>query len=153
MDYTTKKTDRKYMIGIELKTCREDGRAEREIPAHWERFFKEGVAAKIPHKVSDDTLALYTDYEGDATKPYSMIIGCEVSKIDEIPEGMVAKTIPRARYAIVKAMGPFPEALIKTWKKIWTSALKRTYTGDFEVYPAGFHPQNNPEVKLHIAIK
>ncbi len=31
--------------------------------------------------------------EGDYTQPYSLVIGCPVSSLDAVPEGMVAKMI------------------------------------------------------------
>lgn len=151
LDYTTEKVDQKMMIGIELRTSNQDSRSMKEIPEHWQKFLTEGIASKIPHKTSGEILAFYTDYEGDASKPYSLIIGCAVSKIDEIPAGMVAKTIPKAKYAVVKAPGP--HSVLDAWKKVWTSTLKRAYTGDLEVYPAHFHPEKNPEVKLYISLK
>ena len=91
MAYTTEKLKQKFLIGIELKTSNEQARAAKEIPQHWDKFYKEGVLAKIPNKVSEDVYALYTDYEGDHTKPYSCIIGCEVSTLEQIPDGMVEK--------------------------------------------------------------
>lgn len=153
MNYTTEKLKQKFLIGIELKTTNENGRAAIEIPQHWEKFYKENVLAHIPHKVSNDIYALYTDYEGDHTKPYSCIIGCEVSSLDQIPEGMVGREIPRASYAVLTAPGPFPSSLIETWYKIWNSSLKRAYKHDLEVYRAGFDPEKKPEVKVYIGVK
>ena len=61
------------------------------MPAHKDRFFKENISSKIPNKINGDILALYTDYEGDYTKPYSWILGCEVSSLEQVPEGLVGK--------------------------------------------------------------
>lgn len=35
------------------------------------------------------------------TQPYSLLIGCQVSSMDDIPQDMVAKTIPSGSYAIL----------------------------------------------------
>jgi predicted transcriptional regulator YdeE len=51
-------------------------------------------------------------YEGDYTKPYSWILGCEVSSLDEIPEGLVGKVIPESKYAVFTTQGEFPQGLI-----------------------------------------
>ena len=38
--------------------------------------------------MNQNLLAVYTDYEGDYTKPFTYMIGCEVSNLSTIPEGM-----------------------------------------------------------------
>ncbi|MBP9842272.1 MAG: effector binding domain-containing protein, partial [Simkaniaceae bacterium] len=135
---------------LELKTDNE--KSSLEMPAHQEKFFKENVPAKIPNKMSENIFALYTDYEGDYTKPYSWILGCEVSSLDEIPVGLVGKVIPESEYAVFTTQGEFPQGLISAWQAVWKSDLPRSYTSDFELYRSTFHPQENPEVKVYIAV-
>ena len=107
------------------------------------------IQEKIPNKTSNEVIALYCDYEGDYTKPYSLIIGCPVSH-PEVPKGMVTKTIPAGSYALFEAKGEFPKSLIETWQDIWKREdLKRTYTGDFEVYGEKF---SDGEVEVFIAV-
>ena len=65
------KREQKYFIGLELRTSNEE--CSLPMPAHKEKFFSENTLAKIPNKISGEVLALYTDYEGDYTKPYSWI--------------------------------------------------------------------------------
>jgi hypothetical protein len=72
-------------------------------------------------------------YEGDYTKPYSWILGCEVSSLDEIPEGLVGKVIPESKYAVFTTQGEFPQGLIAAWQAVWKSNLLRSYTSDFEL--------------------
>jgi 8-oxo-dGTP diphosphatase len=152
MSHTIKTLPPKYFIGIELKTSNAPGRAEKEIPSHWEKFSKEGVFEKIPNKKSGEIFALYTNYEGDFTKPYSCIIGCEVTSLKDIPTKMVGKEIPSTTYAVFTAKGEFPYSVVKTWQEIWKSPLKRSYLGDFEMYPAHFDAAKN-DVPIYISIK
>lgn len=153
-EYTTLKRDEMLVVGIKLKTSNDPKRGPLEIPKHWDRFFKEQVQSRIPSKISDEVIALYCDYEGDYTKPYTMVIGSAVSSIDNIPEGMVFKKVPAGHYALFQAVGPHPEALINTWGKIWQSnSLDRTYTGDFEVYGPHFSQKSPPEIEVLIAIR
>lgn len=151
MDYTFEKLKQKFFIGLELRTNNEE--CSSAMPIHKDRFFNENIPAKIPNKIDGNIFALYTDYEGDYTKPYSWILGCEVSSLDEVPVGLVSKVIPESRYAVFTTQGKFPQGLIDAWQKVWKSNLPRSYTSDFEVYRADFHPQNNPEVKVYIAIE
>lgn len=150
MGYFKEQQNEKFFIGLELRTNNDE--CSLAMPAHKERFFKENILSKIPHKINGNVLALYTDYEGDYTKPYSWILGCEVSHLDEVPEGLVGKVIPQSKYAVFTTQGEFPEGLIAAWQDIWNSGLNRLYSSDFEVYRSDFDPQRNPEVKVYIAI-
>ena len=140
-----------FFIGFELKTNNEE--CSLAMPAHKDRFFNENIVSKIPNKTNGNILALYTDYEGDYTKPYSWILGCEVSTLDQVPAGLVGKIIPESMYAIFTTQGEFPQGLIAVWQKIWNADLPRSYTSDFELYRSDFDPERNPEVKVYIAIE
>jgi len=141
----------KFFIGLELRTNNEE--CSLAMPAHKDRFFKENILSIIPNKINGNVIALYTDYEGDYTKPYSWILGCEVSSLDQIPEELAGKIIRPSTYAVFTTQGEFPQGLIAAWQNIWKSDLQRAYTSDFEVYRSDFDPQRNPEVKIYIAIK
>ncbi len=139
------------IIGIACKTSNDIDAGPKDIPQHWGKFLSENVIAKIPGKTSNAIIALYCDYEGDHTKPYTFILGCPVSSLDEIPEGMVAKTLPASSYAAYCAKGTFPKSVIETWGTIWQTPLKRTYTGDFEFYPEDFAASQ--EVGVFVAVE
>lgn len=111
------------------------------------------MAGKIKNRLNHDLLCVYTDYEGDFTKPYRYIVGCEVKNLSEIPPGYFGKEISPSSYALFTAEGEFPQSMLKAWNAIWSSKVDRAYTADFEVYAADFNPQNNPEVKIYIATK
>lgn len=151
MDYKIEKQEKKFFIGLELRTNNEE--CSHAMPAHKERFFKENIPAKIPNKLNGHILAVYTDYEGDYSKPYSWILGCEVSSLDDVPAGLVGKIIPKAKYAVFTTQGAFPQGLIAAWQAVWKSNLSRSYTSDFELYRSNFNPQNNPEIQLYIGIQ
>lgn len=150
MDHIVEHQKKRFFIGFELRTNNE--KCSSAMPSHKERFFADNIPSKIPNKVNDSILALYTDYEADYTKSYSWILGCEVASLDEVPEGLVGKVIPDSKYAVFTTQGEFPQGLIAVWQAIWKSSLHRSYTTDFEVYRSDFDPQKNPQVKVYIAI-
>jgi len=150
MKYTIEKQDKKFFIGLPLRTNNDE--CSLAMPAHKERFFREGVLQRIPNKINGDILAVYTDYEGDYTKPYTWILGCEVSSLDLVPEGLIGKIIPSSDYAVFTTQGLFPQGLIHAWQEIWKSNLKRSYSTDFEVYRSDFDPHSNPQVQVYISI-
>lgn len=150
MHYTLEHGNKKLFIGLELRT--HNNECSVTMPMHKEKFFRENIPAKIPNKINGNILALYTDYEGDYTKPYSWILGCEVSSLDDVPTGLVGKVIPESDYAVFTTQGSFPQGLITVWQNVWQSQLHRSYTSDFEVYRSDFDPEKSPEVLLYIAI-
>lgn len=141
------------MIGIACRTSNAPEAGPYDIPKLWERFYSENISAQIPNKISNEIVALYCDYEGDYTQPYSLVIGCPVSSLDAVPEGMVAKVIPAASYTIFRAVGEHPASLIEAWGKVWQANLKRTYTFDYEVYGDKFFSGSPKEVSVYIAIE
>jgi len=141
------------IIGIDCQTSNAPEAGLQDIPKLWGRFYGEDVLNRIPNKTSNEVIALYCDYEGDYTQPYSVVIGCPVSSIDIIPEGMVTKTIPASSYAVFRAIGEHPKALIETWGNIWKqSNLERTYTSDFELYGNKFVSGSPKEVEVYIGV-
>ena len=100
-------------------------------------------------------MALYTEYEGDYTKPYSYILGCSVDSLDSIPTGMTGITIPTAQYEIFMAKGKMPDKVIETWRHIWQPVInnKRAYKADFEIYAANYGDPENSEVEICIGLK
>jgi len=140
------------VVGITCRTSNAPEAGPVDIPRLWERFYKEVISNQIPNKLSNEVIALYCDYEGDHTKPYSMIIGCPVSSLESIPEGLVGKVIPTGSYAKFSAKGEHPNSLIETWGQIWQQELKRTYTGDYELYGEKFFSGSPTEVEVFIAV-
>lgn len=134
------------IIGISIRTSNEQ--AMQDIPKLWQRFYSQDIKKNIPNKKSDLVYALYTEYEKDMSKPYTLVIGCEVSSLDAIPEGMVGKLITQATYALFLAQGKQPDAIVSTWEQIWETKLERTYTGDFEIYD----PQSPSRTEIYVSI-
>ncbi len=141
------------VMGIECRTSNDPEVGPQQIGQHWQKFIQEGISNHIPNKTNDEVIALYCDYEGDYTSPYSFVIGCMVNSSDEVPEGMVVKTLPATTYAVFPVIGEYPKNLIETWGMIWQSNLKRTYSGDFEVYGEKFQQSEAKQVDVFIAIE
>jgi predicted transcriptional regulator YdeE len=151
------------IIGISVRTSNQDprstsagvvGQAAIDIPALWNQFMTEGVLENIPNKIDSEIYSIYTNYEGDHTKPYDTILGCKVSSLDNIPKGMVGQAFEGGKVAKFTSKGNLEDNIIyKTWLDIWTVDLDRTYTADFEVYGAKSMDRANAEVDIFVAIK
>lgn len=143
-----------HVIGISVRTTNENGQAMQDIPALWNRFMAENIADKIPDKVNGDLYCVYTDYEKDHTQPYTTLLGCRVNNLDNIPAGMMGKTITEGDYTTFTAKGNLAQGIVyNEWIKIWNTSLERGFTADFEVYgKKAFNPEN-AEVDIFVAVK
>lgn len=143
----------KKIVGISVRTSNANGQAAQDIPALWNTFMEKNILAKIPNKVNDEIYTIYTDYEGDHTKPYTTVIGCAVTQFDNLPEGLVSHTIEGGQYQVYVAKGDlYKGAVIKKWQEIWGSDLNRAYTSDFEIYGEKSADMHNAEVDIFVGI-
>jgi predicted transcriptional regulator YdeE len=143
-----------HVIGIALRTTNENGQSVQDIPALWNRFMTEGILGQIPNKINNTLYCIYTDYEKDHTKPYTTILGCNVSNLDQIPYGLVGKTFEEQTYIKRVAKGNLMQGIVyEEWTKIWNADLNRAFTADFEVYDERTQNPENAEVDIFISVK
>ncbi len=122
---------------------------EVEIPTFFQKVITENRFIQIPHKIDESiVICLYTDYPANfniATSPYTWMVGMQVSDGGSVPEDMMVKEIPATNYAMFSCT---PTEVGNTWRTIWQTPLKRTFTTDFERYDT-----KTGEVRIYIAIK
>lgn len=143
------------IIGIEVRTTNEKGKGAEDIGALWGKFFSENIAGKIPNKESEETYAIYTDYESDFTGKYTTVIGQKVTTLNSIPKGCIGREFQGGNYKKFMAIGAIPNAVVQTWKEIWNNdkILNRKYTADFEMYGEKSQNGDKSEVAIYIAVK
>lgn len=143
-----------YFVGIAVRTTNANQQSAKDIGALWQRFFAEGVMSKIPNKVDDKVLSIYTDYESDDKGAYTTCIGVKVSSLDMIPEGMIGRTFPNEHFKKYEAKGAMPNAVVQVWNEIWAKGaqLNRKFTYDMEVYGEKCQQHETPEVDIYVAV-
>lgn len=142
-----------YVIGIAVRTTNENGKAGIDIPELWNKFMSENLIEKIPNKIDNTIYCIYTEYEKDYTKPYTTILGCKVSSIENIPNEMVAKTFENENYRKFIAKGNILQGMVfAEWTKIWNTEIDRKYSADFEVYGEKAQNPENAEVPIYISL-
>lgn len=118
------------VAGVETRASNDD---PSPIAALWSTVFDDpGIQALADP--GEEMIALYCDYEGDHTQPYTFFLGRRVPLGTEIPEGLVRREVPAGRYAVFLAEGPIPQALIETWGRIWNAPLERRFDVDYEIH-------------------
>lgn len=150
----TQKLEAFNIIGISVRTTNENEQAAKDIPVLWEKFMSEAILEKIPNKISNDIFCMYTEYASDHTKPYTTILGCKVKNLEEIPIGMIGKTIEETEYKKFTTKGNLQEGIVyNKWLEIWNEDLNRKFTSDFEIYGEKAMNPTQAEVDIFIAIK
>lgn len=153
MKYQIVELEEKIILGLRIKTSNQDGKAIQDIGATWQKLFVEGIYEKIPNKVNGKTIGLYTEYEGDYTKPYVFIAGAEVSQSVEVNKEIESIVIPKGKYARFIITGDVQNSVGQAWQEIWQMDLKRKYTCDFEEYQNNSEDMQKQEIHIYIAIE
>lgn len=141
------------IAGIAVRTSNENDQAMHDIPALWARFMSENVIARIPGRVDDTIYCVYTDYEKDHTRPYTTLLGCRVTSLDDLPAGLTGKAFGGGTYVPFNVKGDLMEGIVyHEWLRIWNSGIDRTFTADFEVYGPKAADRMNADVDIFVAI-
>jgi predicted transcriptional regulator YdeE len=147
------------VVGIEARTTNvKEATAEGIIPRQWQRFFQEGILAKIPNKIGGNIYAVYSDYANDHNGEYDYMIGAMVKEGTVAPPGMAAKSVPGGRYAVLTTdKGPLAKVVPQAWLAVFKledeKKLRRTYKVDFEIYDQRSQDPQNAQVDLYLGIK
>ena len=143
-----------FIVGLAVRTSNENGQAATDIPALWDRFNTENISAQITGKLSEEVYSVYTEYEGDYTKPYTTIIGCRVENLDHISEEMDGIQIDGGEFVKFIAKGNLHEGVVyNAWVDIWNSDLPRAYTADFEIYGEKAMNLEDAEVEIFLSVR
>jgi predicted transcriptional regulator YdeE len=150
MNYGIVNLKEKKVVGLCKKTINQDMQAVSDIAALWQKFMGGGAYTSVQDKADGVTIGLYTDYEGDFTKPYNFLTCCEVTGTAEVKEPLLVKTIPAGKYAKFTTTGDVQQAVGQLWQEIWSMNLDRKYSSDFEVYTSD--DMENQKVDIYISL-
>ena len=145
------------VVGVsQMITAGPDGASE-QINDLWQHFFESQIGHVLEQRKDDIVYAVYSDYQGDFSKPYRLTIGFKMEDggtAQKLSPGLLHHTqIKTADYAMMAAAGEQPKALIETWTAIWQSDLPRRYETDFEVYGPNFFKEGLHEILVCVGVK
>lgn len=88
---------------------------------------------------------------------FSYIIAAEVTDTENLPEGMVSRTIPEATYAVFTARGRMPDSIQNAFKHIYrewlpNSDYQRSESAEFELYDERCQRGERAEVDIYIPV-
>lgn len=147
------------VIGIEARTnnAQESG-GDGAIPKQWQRLFMENLLSRIPDRLDQSIVAVYTNYASDWNGNYTYVLGAKVKPGTRAPDGMVSKRVPAGTCIELTSKRGKPEQVVpEMWKEVWTyfqipGSPARAYGADFEIYDDLSDP-TNMQVKLYIGVK
>lgn len=145
-----------HLAGIRGRTAAPDT-ALPELWSRWDRLCA-GVSCLEGRRSFGvcETPAEAACLEADGSVPYIEFVGTESGPFPELPEGVLAKTLPGGRYAVFTHTGP-AAALPQTYDYIWGSWALTTGEvlddrEDFEVYDSRFLGPECPDSQIDIYI-
>ena len=151
MKYEVVTLSEKKVVGKSIRTTNQEGKAIKDIGEMWQAFIGGGLYEKIENKCDGKGIGLYTEYEGDATAPYTFMCGCEVCSVEDKAQFDI-KTIPAGKYAKFTVKGDMVQVVGEAWGKIWGMDLDRKFESDFEVYHNDSEDMKNQTIDLFISI-
>lgn len=148
MTYPEVKLDEILLVGLEIRTR---NAAALEIGELWQKFFANQIQDRIANCIDSRLFGLYSNYENKHLADYSFMIGCPVSNLDNVEQGMVGRRVPPQNYQVARAQGALPDALVEAWQDIGKSDIPRTYAYDFEIYDDRATDPENAEIDIFVA--
>ena len=110
---------------------------EAQIGKLWQQLFTENFLARIPNRLDDHVIALYTDYENGKDGMYTYLLGAKVSSRKNLAAEFAARQVASGQYAMFTDQGGLPPQMtVNLWKRIWSlekpGVLERAYKTDYE---------------------
>lgn len=138
------------IIGLEYVGKNQNG----DIPQLWEKFVSR--VDEIENAVNPEILyGVCYSLHDDGSFSY---IACQrVESIQEVPDGLVGKTVPTGKYAVFTHKGSLNglrstyDQIYKTW--LPKSGHKQTLAPEFELYDERFDNSKNSEMDIYIPIE
>ena len=147
-----------HVVGFSVRTTNAaEAKADGEIPKLWGRFFQENLGDKIPHRMGQSLIVVYSDYASDQNGEFTYLLGAPVDSIADVPRDLTVRTIPAGAYAVLTTpAGPPQQTIPALWAKIWSMSEaelggKRSFVMDYETYD-GFADPQNMQVSVHLGL-
>ncbi|KAB8037743.1 hypothetical protein GCL60_11255 [Silvanigrella paludirubra] len=125
------------IAGIEIRTTFINGKHFKDIGKLWQKVMSHNELQKIPCTKDKSLYCIYYDYENEDKGEYSVMIGMEVSNIQEMPQNFKIMRIIPGKYRTYQTKTQDPTEVQKIWQNVWNTPkteLHRTFKTDFDHY-------------------
>ncbi len=147
--------DQFLVIGPAICTTVENEENFKKIPLFWEETIGKNLLTKIPNRTDEGVCyGICMEMEEDH---FTYMIGCEVKSLNNIPDNMIGRIIPKASYAVFTARRPITKAVQDTTTYIYKSwfpesGYEHASTPEFELYDERRMPENEDKAEVDIYI-
>jgi AraC family transcriptional regulator len=151
-----------HVLGYGIETTTVNGQNSTDIPRFWQDFLENNLRNTIPNPISPNVeLGICTDFNMEEGR-FTYLIGMEVEATDNIPEGMIYRTIPAGQYAVFttpKATNEtFTQSIQETWEVIFSKWLPESGYGhgggaEMEWYDERCWGNENKQMDIYVPIK
>ena len=131
------------VMGIAARVSNEEA---NKIGDLWQRWHALGDRKIVEARLDETIYSVYCEYEGDASRPYTVVIGCAVPADAVVPEGLKKIEVEAGEFAVFPVTGPLPMGVVATWSEVWTTPLDRRYKADFDRY------EQDGTVSVHVGV-
>src|SRR5213596_4218026 len=137
-----RRSEPKRIVGLATHTTNaaESNPSAGKIPQLWGRFTAEQWSKRLETLGAvGPTLAVYSEYESDASGSYQLLVGRQVRDSRPVSPPLQIVSIAQGSYLAFRCSGPLPQAVIDGWRDVWAYFARdnvpaRAYTADFEIY-------------------
>ncbi|HXY03155.1 MAG TPA: GyrI-like domain-containing protein, partial [Terriglobales bacterium] len=146
------------IVGIAVRTSNAKEATDSLIGRQWGRLMQENLLATVLNKADRNIVAVYTD-ASDKDGEYTYGLGARVTKVENVPAGMIAKEGSAGRYSVLTSdRGVVQQVVLATWKRIWDTPKDapggdRIYKTDFEVYDERARNSADSVMDVHVGIR
>jgi predicted transcriptional regulator YdeE len=100
----------------------------------WQKFRALGDQKIIEARLDDTVYGVYCEYKGDASQPFTVVVGCAVRANAAVPEGLKKIEIEAGQFAVFPVTEPLPMGVFAVWGEVWSTPLDRKYQADMDRY-------------------
>lgn len=150
------KKDSFLVIGPAIRTTAENEENFKRIPNFWRESNEKKFYESIPNTIENNSLyGICLDQKGNE---FTYMIAAEVSSLEHVPDNMIGREIPKAKYAVFTAKGPVTQSVQDLTRYIygeWISGSEYTLaeTPDFELYDDRYNEGDDCEVDIYVPVK
>lgn len=146
MDYKIVGKESFKVIGKSIQTSTLGGENNRKIASFWKEVNSNGFVEELEKDCGSlGILGICMEYDHQLEN-LTYLIAAEKNK-EQVPDGLEEREIPAATWAVFPVIGAMPDAMPRTWKRIfseWFPATGYEHAGgpEMEVYSSNGDPSS-----------
>ncbi|NBJ70371.1 AraC family transcriptional regulator [Roseburia sp. 1XD42-34] len=138
MDYKMVEKGAFDVVGKSIRTTTIGGELNRKIPAYWKESNANGFTKELAKNCGSlGIIGICMDFDKKQENLTYLI--CAEKNLDQIPSDWEVRQIPAATWAVFPVHGAMPDAIQKTWERIFSEWFPST----------GYEHAGGPEMEVY----